>query len=149
MNAAYQQLDLSGWIVLQNLLAPGDDIMIKGGDDSMSRLFDRDVHAIVKKVSSNNLIAIDILTEDVRDMDGNPWGAHPYGFMDIMWDVSVLLQPLTPTHINLKRIDGKTWMLQGPFPIQLEKETDDYYFGWPTNDEAPRKRVWPKSEFGI
>ena len=144
--ATFKKLDLSGWIVLKNLIAPGDEIMIR--HDGISNLFDRDVHAIVTGVSSNNLVGIEILTEDVHGPMGGLWDKYPSHWVDIMHDISVLTQPLTSTEIDLYRIDGKTWMLQGPFRIILEKETEDYYFGELQN-EGHTHRVWPKSEWGV
>lgn len=146
MTNKYQKLDLSGWIVLHNLIAVGDDIMIR--HDGINNLFDRDVHAIVRGISTNNLVRIEILTDGVCGQSGHPWDKKPEFWLDIAHDISVLVAPLTDTEIDLYRIDGKDWMMQGPFRIRLEKETKDYYFGELLN-EGHTHRVWPKSEWGV
>jgi hypothetical protein len=140
----FQKIDASGWVVLSNLIAPDEEIMID--DDS---LFDRPVHAVVTNISSNNMLGIEILTKGARDARGDLWGKIPNGWLKVNWHgISVLKSPPTDAVISLRRIDNKPWMLQGPYEIQLEKETDEYYFGLPL-DGHNNKRVWDKTEWGV
>lgn len=130
----YSKLGLSGWIVLNLLLAPGDEIVIKSGN-----LVDHDTPAIVRAVSSNNLLAVDVPSEPDSWLNNSGW-------LDCMWDVLLRDYPVS-RRVSVVRIDGKTWMLQGPFIINLEYETDEYYIG--RDVERPLSRVWAKSEWGV
>lgn len=78
-----ERLDLSGWIVLRNMLQPDDEIIVE-----KCNLFDRDVRAVVRAISSNNLLAIDLVTEGAKDSNGHEWTEDGLGYwMDIMYHV--------------------------------------------------------------
>lgn len=132
----YQKLDLSGWVVLSNLIGPGDQVIVR--KDGIGNLWERDVEGIIRKISSNNLVAMDITTPGVEE---------PHGWLDIMWALEVLVYPPLG-EITLVRNDGKHWMLQGPYKIDLEKETATHYFGW-AQDAPFRRRVWDRHEWTV
>lgn len=136
----YVPLNLSGWVVLNRMIAESDEIYIKAG--GIQRLFDQDVKATVGNVSSNNLIAVD----NIRDVNDQPLDIDISGWLDVAWDTSVLKHEPT-RQITLRRIDGKHWMKQGPYTINLERETKWFYFG-ELVDGSHAWRVWPKDEWG-
>lgn len=78
-----QKLDLSGWIVLKNLLKKEDLIIIQP-----NHLFDRPVLATVNGISMVNTVGIILHTEDAKDSWGNTWKTgFREGWFDIMWDI--------------------------------------------------------------
>ncbi len=80
MSDQYKKLDLSGWIVLHNLLQPGDEVLIRAG--GRQTVFDQDIKATVRKISSNNMLALD----NIRDLDDQPLDYPNIGWLDVMWD---------------------------------------------------------------
>jgi len=76
----YVKLDLSGWIVLDKLLQSGDEVIIRA---RVASVFDEDVKATIRKISSNNLIALD----NIRDLNDQSLNYPHLGWLDVMWDV--------------------------------------------------------------
>jgi hypothetical protein len=74
-----ERLNLGGWIVLSNLLAIGDEVIIDY-DSYYPQLFVEPVRATITNISSNNLLKIDLQTEGAKSERGSLWptGEHPY-----------------------------------------------------------------------
>ena len=139
-----EKLDLSGWIVLRHLIGASDEIVIR--HDGIHRLFDRPVRAVVRGVSSNNLVAIDLITEGAKDRNGHVWSQQIDGWLDIAHDIYLVIQNRDAYNIMVVRGDNKPWMMQGPFTITVERETESHWFGY--SADAPFKcRVWSKAEW--
>lgn len=82
-DSVLKKLDLSGWIVLKNLLKK-DDLIVIG----KNQLFDRPVLATVNAISNVNTVGIILHTEDAKDCYGNTWkSGFREGWFDIMWDI--------------------------------------------------------------
>lgn len=88
-----EKLDLSGWIVLRNLLAVGEDIVIDWPASCLPLLFDRPVRATVEGVTSNNLLRLSLKTEGAKDDRGVEWPIGPqFGCFDVKWHVWRILK---------------------------------------------------------
>jgi hypothetical protein len=80
-----EQLNLGGWIVLSNLLAIGDEVIIDYSG-YIPPLFAEPVRATITNISSNNLLKIDLQTEGARDGRGSLWKTGPHSYwMDCMF----------------------------------------------------------------
>lgn len=145
-NETAEKLDLSGWIVLQKLLGASDEIIIR--HDGINRLFDRPVRAIVLNVSSNNLVAIELITQGAKDRYGHEWSKQIDGWLDIAYDIYLVTRKHNTYDVTVTRGDNKPWMMQGAFTITVERETKDCWFGY--SADAPFKcRVWLKAEWQL
>ncbi len=83
-----EKLDLSGWIVLKNLLKKGDEIIIQPNS-----LFDIPVHATVSAISLSGMVGIILHTENVRDAYGYVWKTgFREGWFDIMFDIYKIVE---------------------------------------------------------
>lgn len=82
---AAERLNLNGWVVLSNLLAIGDEVIIDY-DHYYPQLFTEPVRATIIDISSNNLIKINLQTEGAKDGRGNLWAAGEYRYwLDCMF----------------------------------------------------------------
>lgn len=140
-----EKLDLRGWIVLDNMIGPYDEIVI---DD----FFDRPVRAWVNAVSLINTVSIELITEGVYDKSGKyAWPAgNCYGWFDIVWKIWLIVKPPVDPRVvtlvpDLERYKG---MMDREYIIQIESENERCWFGKCLDGETWRnKRVWLKKEF--